>query len=56
LYSDDVWLYLSGKNSGSNPFRITQVYLSLYAHRHTQHKTAADMASDLDDPPNATCY
>jgi len=29
LHSDVVGLYLSGKDSNSNPFKMTQVYLSL---------------------------
>ena len=30
LYSDVGGLYLSGKDSGSNPYETTQVSLSLY--------------------------
>jgi len=31
LYSDDVWLYLSEKDSSSNPSETTQVSLSLHS-------------------------
>jgi len=34
LYSNVGGLYLSGKDSGSNPFGMTQVSLSLSIHTH----------------------
>jgi len=36
LYSNDVGLYLSGKDSASNPSETTQVSLSLHTHTHTK--------------------
>ena len=30
LHSDVIGLYLSGKDSASNPFRMTQVYIYVY--------------------------
>ena len=32
LVFDNKWLYLSGKNSSSNPFETIQVYLCVYTH------------------------
>ena len=39
LYSDDVCLYLSGKDSGSNPSRTTQVCVDLCPSRSFEAKS-----------------
>ena len=41
LHSNVEGLYLSGKDSGSNPSRMTQVYLSLYIYIHTHTRARA---------------